>query len=112
MARYLNIPLIVAGIGAVIAELTYRAALVQGANQRIAWIGLIIGCLVGLLIAIRKTSFTFVVALLGTLGSLQLFTCYPDDCSNIIMPILGFGLGAFIGACCDDFSARRNRSQS
>jgi phosphotransferase system glucose/maltose/N-acetylglucosamine-specific IIC component len=95
----------VVALAAFCAALTYRAALVQGADPQIAWAGVIIGGIMGALLAFRKTNLGFVGGILGTLGVLQIETWYPDDCGNIIMPLIGFFFGALVGCLCDRFLA-------
>ncbi len=76
-------------IGGALTMLVGHAAIVQGAEPHLSLAGTGAGVVLGIAYSFGKASLRFVGVILGSVGGLQFFRCFPCDGSPYIMPLFG-----------------------
>jgi hypothetical protein len=73
-------------VGGALALLVGHAAIVQGADPHLSVAG---GVALGVAYNLGKASLRIVGVILGSVGGLQFFRCFPCDGSPYVMPLFG-----------------------
>jgi hypothetical protein len=76
-------------VGGALTLLVGHAAIVQGADPHLSLAGAGAGVALGLAYSFGQASLRFVGVILGSVGGLQFFRCFPCDGSPYVMPLFG-----------------------